>query len=118
MINGEVVVQYKDGSEQVLELRNPENWWPIEQDFYNDGFAFNTGAPVPVRVHFKTGIDTRTFSNYASIKGFTARAIDGGAGTVLELPLNPTKELKSLTVKAIANDVVIGLMSLTLVRSK
>ncbi|HUC80330.1 MAG TPA: DUF4450 domain-containing protein [Flavisolibacter sp.] len=116
MINGEVVVQYTDGSDDKLELRNPENWWPIEQDFYNDGFAFNTGAPVPLRVHLKTGIDTRTFSNYTSIKGFTNRAIDGGVATVLDLPLNPTKELKSLSVKAITNDVVIGLMSLTLVR--
>ncbi|MDB5208694.1 MAG: glycogen debranching protein, partial [Flavisolibacter sp.] len=44
------------------------------------------------------------------------RAIDGGAGTVLDLPLDPAKELKSLILKAIANDVVIGLMSLTLVR--
>ena len=116
MINGEVVVQYTDGSEDKLELRNPENWWPIEQDFYNDGFAFNTGAPAPLRVHLKTGIDTRTFSNYSSIKGFTNRAIDGGAATVLDLQLNPNKSLKSLTVKAITNDVVIGLMSLTLVR--
>jgi hypothetical protein len=116
MVNGEVVVQYSDGSEEVLELRNPENWWPIEQDLYNDGYAFNTGAPSPLRVYFKTGEDTKTFNRYTSLKGFTSRAIDGGAGTVLDLSLNPSKELKSLTLKAIANDVVIGLMSLTLVR--
>ncbi|HEV7330970.1 MAG TPA: DUF4450 domain-containing protein [Flavisolibacter sp.] len=114
--NGEVTVQYRDGSEEVLALKNPENWWPIEQDLYNDGFAFHTGAPVPVRVYFKTGEDTRTFNNYTTLKGFSNRAIDGGAGTVLDLPLDPTKEIKSLTLKAVANDVVIGLMSLTLVR--
>ncbi|RYZ60110.1 MAG: hypothetical protein EOO14_07635, partial [Chitinophagaceae bacterium] len=96
--------------------KNPENWWPIEQDLYNDGFAFHTGAPVPLRVYLKTGEDTRRFKNYTSLKGFTNRAIDGGAGTVLHLPLDPSKELKSLTLKAVANDVVIGLMSLTLVR--
>ncbi|MBB1284125.1 DUF4450 domain-containing protein [Flavisolibacter sp. BT320] len=116
MVNGEVVISYADGSEDVLALKNPENWWPIEQDFYNDGFAFNTGAPVPLRVYLKTGEATRNFKNYTSIKGFTNRAIDGGAGTVLELPLDPSKEIKLLTLKAIANDVVIGLMSLTLVR--
>lgn len=116
MVNGEVVIAYEDGSEEVLSLKNPENWWPIEQDFYNDGFAFNTGAPVPLRVYLKTGEDTRSFKNYTSLKGFTNRAIDGGAGTVLHLPLDPSKELKSLTLKAVANDVAIGLMSLTLVR--
>ncbi|HVF97663.1 MAG TPA: DUF4450 domain-containing protein [Flavisolibacter sp.] len=116
MVNGEVVVQYKDGSEDILELKNPENWWPIEQDYYEDGFAFTTDAPKPVRVYFKTGEDTRSFTAYTSIKGFSFRAIDGGAGTVLDLPLNAAKELKSITLKAIANDVVIGLMSITLVR--
>jgi hypothetical protein len=34
----------------------------------------------------------------------------------LDLPLNPAKELKSLTVRALANEVVIGLMSVTLAR--
>jgi hypothetical protein len=35
---------------------------------------------------------------------------------VLELPLNRDKELKSLTVRALANEVVIGLMAATLAR--
>jgi hypothetical protein len=41
---------------------------------------------------------------------------DGGAATVLDLPLNKNKELKNLVVKTIANDVVIGLMAVTLLR--
>ena len=40
----------------------------------------------------------------------------GGAATVLDLPLDPVKELKSLTVRTLANEVVIGLMSVTLAR--
>jgi hypothetical protein len=36
--------------------------------------------------------------------------------TVLDLGLQPGKELKSLTVRAIANEVVIGLMAATVVR--
>jgi len=116
MVNGEVLVQYKDGTADTLKLKNPENWWPIEQDYFNDGFAFNTLVEVPVRVHLKTGKDHREFRDYTSIKGFTNRAIDGGAATVLEMPLDSSKEIQSLTLKAIANDVVIGLMSLTLVR--
>ena len=53
---------------------------------------------------------------YSSIKGFTNRAIDGGAATVLEMRLDKDKTLQSLTVQAVANDVVIGLMAATLLR--
>jgi hypothetical protein len=116
MMNGEVIVQYKDGSTSKLELENPENWWPIEQDYYDDGFAFTTDAPKPLRIHFKSGEDFQTFNNYSTLRGFSNRAIDGGAGTVLDLPLDSSKELRSLMVKTVANDVVIGLMSATLLR--
>jgi hypothetical protein len=44
------------------------------------------------------------------------RKIPGGAATVLDLPLDPAKELRSLTVRTLANEVVIGLMGLTLAR--
>ncbi|MDO7851696.1 DUF4450 domain-containing protein [Hymenobacter convexus] len=117
LTNGEVLITYADNSTATLLLRNPDNWWPIEQDYANDGFAFQTNAPQPLRLHLKTGLMTRDFSQYTSIKGFSTRAIDGGAATVLELPLDPKKKLKSLTVKALANDVVIGLMSVTLARN-
>jgi hypothetical protein len=53
---------------------------------------------------------------YSSIKGLSSTAIEGGAATVVDVPLNPTKELKQFEIKAVANDVVIGLMALTLLR--
>jgi hypothetical protein len=115
-VNGEVIVQYTDNTEARLELKNPETWWPIEQDYYTDGYAFTIDQPKPIRVHLKTGLITRNFSDFKSIKGFTNTAIEGGAATVLDLPLNPSKQLKSIKLKAIANEVVIGLMSATLVR--
>ncbi len=114
--NGEVVVAYTDNTTATLPLRNPSTWWPIEQDYVDDGFAFRLGAPKPYRVHLKTGLITKEFDQYTNIKGFSTKAIDGGAATVLELPLDPAKKLKSLTVRALANDVVIGLMSVTLGR--
>jgi hypothetical protein len=116
LVNGEVVVHYTDGSTATLPLRNPDSWWPIEQDYLDDGFAFQTGAPRPFRVHLKTSLVTRSFDQYTSIKGYSNRVIEGGAATVLDLPLDPQKKLKSLTVRALANDVVIGLMSVTLNR--
>lgn len=118
LTNGKVVVQYKDGTRDTLELKNPENWWPIEQDYYEDGYAFTTGAAKPVRLYLLSGEDSRTFNKFVTIKGFSNRGIDGGAATVLDLPLNPEKELQSVTLKTVANDVVIGLMSMTLIRTK
>jgi hypothetical protein len=116
MVNGEVVVNYTDGTSEVLQLKNPENWWPIEQDYFIDGLAFTTDAPKPPRVYLKSGIISRTFDDFKSIKGFSNYAVDGGAATILDLPLNKNKTLKNITLKTIANDVVIGLMSATLVR--
>lgn len=116
LVNGEIEVKYNDGTSSKLELKNPENWWPIEQDYLINGMAFTTGAPKPQRISLKTGEEIGENYDYSTIRGFSNRGIDGGAATVLDLPLNPAKELKSIIVKAIANDVVIGLMSLTLVR--
>lgn len=114
--NGSIRVNYTDGSYEEMELVNPTNWWPIEQDYYVDGYAFTIGQTRPVRIALKTGKEINEGYKYSSIKGFTGYAIDGGAATVLDLPLRPGKNLNNLIVKAIANDVVIGLMSVTLER--
>ncbi|WP_304197618.1 DUF4450 domain-containing protein [Flavobacterium alvei] len=114
--NGEVIVNYTDGTSEILLLKNPENWWPIEQDYFIDNLAFTTDAPKPPRVYLKSGVISRTFKDFSSIKGFSNYAVEGGAATILDLPLNKNKTLKSISLKTIANDVVIGLMSATLVR--
>ncbi len=116
LVNAEVKVTYADGTSEILELRNPENWWPIEQDYINDGYAFDTNVPVPPRVYLKSGEISREFTDYSSIKGFTNHGTDGGAATILDLPLNPEKELKNLEIKTIANEVIVGLMAATLKR--
>lgn len=114
--NGLVIVNYTDGGRDTLALRNPDNWWPIQEDYYTDGYAFTTGAPKPIRISLKKGTIIGDDEKYSTIKGFTNRAIDGGAATVLDMGLDPRKTLQSLTLKTLANDVVIGLMSLTLAR--
>jgi hypothetical protein len=111
--NGEVVVTYTDGTTSRLALRNPETWWPIEQDYFTDDYQFRLGGPLPTRVDLKTG--TVRVLDAATFKG-QGRTIPGGAATVLALALDPDKELKSLTVRTLANDVVIGLMAATLAR--
>lgn len=111
--NGEAVVMYADGTTERLALRNPTNWWPIDQDYFTDDFAFRLDSPLPPRVDLKTG-SVRVL-NPKEFKG-TGGKIPGGAAAVLELQLNPKKKLKSLTVAALANEVIIGLMAVTLER--
>ncbi len=175
--NGTIEVYYKDGSVDELELKNPTNWWPIEQDYYEDGYAFRYGPARPIRVYLKTGRirmgtgerdmdgirygdwignesghfgggDDRGIFDQSSgmgkgleqtvggrrnravrrmddkpaeritIKGFSNMGIDGGAAEVLDMPLHSGKELDRIVVRTVARDVVIGMMSLTLSRSK
>ena len=111
--NGEVEVAYADGSSARLALENPVNWWPIDQDYFIDDFAFRRPEPIPPRVDLKTGL-VRVL-NPKDFKG-KGRTVPGGAATVLDLPLDSMKELKSITVRTVANEVVIGLMAATLVR--
>ncbi|WP_297092427.1 DUF4450 domain-containing protein [uncultured Draconibacterium sp.] len=112
MVNGWIKVNYKDGSKDVLPLKSPENWWPIEQDYYQDGFAFKVNAPQPPRLYLKTG--EWHLDSYDILKKNGTNKIEGGAASMLDLPLNPKKELQSLKVITNTNDVVIGLMAATL----
>ena len=111
--NGEVVATYADGSTARLALRNPETWWPIEQDYFIDDYQFRCDGPLPPRVDLRTG--RVRLLDLPAFKG-QGRAVPGGAATVLVLPLDPGKELRSLTVRALANEVVIGLLAATLER--
>ena len=132
--NGVVKVTYTDGTSEVLELINPQSWCPIEQDYYEDGYAFQLKAPRPYRVYLKTGAVSREMmvtkekqatdatkrngGDYIEtpVSPASGREIDGGAGVILDLPLNKTKTLKSLTLETMANEVVIGIMAVTLMR--
>ena len=112
--NGEIIVAYEDGSHTTMPLRNPDNWCPIEQDYYVDGKAFPAAMPRPWRISLKTGEASRDLGQTLGMKGADNREIPGGAAQMLRMPLNSKKALKSITVKALSNDVVIGLMAVTL----
>jgi hypothetical protein len=114
MTNGIIRVGYADGSEELLELVHPDTWWPIEQDYYTDGYAFRIDAPKPPRIYLKSGEQQK--EDYAVLRKNGTNDIDGGAATVYDLPLDPGKELQELTLETLCNDVVIGLMGVTLRR--
>ena len=111
--NGDVIVTYRDGTSERLALENPTTWWPIDQDYYIDDYAFARPEPVPPRVDLATG-RVRLLSPRDFIQ--KKPTVRGGAANVLDIPLDPDKTLKTLTVRALANEVIIGLMGATLVR--
>lgn len=124
ILNGTVTATYRDGSTSVLELENPINWCPIEQDYYRDNRAFWTAPKAPYRVLLSSGQVSRDVSvdflpqaendNLYDFIKTTDRGIPGGAAQILKMPLLKDRQLKSLTIKSISNDVVIGVMAVTL----
>ena len=112
--NGLVIAHYADNTADTLHLVNPDNWCPIEQDYYVDNLAFSVASPRPLRVSFGTGLVSRDLGRALGITEVYGRPIPGGAAQLLTLPLCPDKKLRSLTVRTLSNDVVIGLMAVTL----
>ena len=70
----------------------------------------------PYRVLLKSGVITRDVESYLKLRGADNRNIPGGAGVILDLPLDGTRTLQSITVSAVSTEVVIGLMAVTLER--
>ncbi len=114
--NGWIVVEYTEGRPDTVRLRNPDNWCPIEQDFYIDGNAFQLKGEPHWRVHLKTGKFSQQLGKDLGITGVYGRNIPGGAGILLDIELDSTRMLTSMKVEARANEVVIGLVGLSLQR--
>lgn len=114
--NGLVVATYTDGTTDTLHLENPVNWCPIQEDYLVDDYAFRTAPLRPYRIHLGSGFTSRDISSklIRDPQKDYYRTIDCGAAQMLRMPLNPRKRLKYLTVRTLANDVIIGLMAVTL----
>ncbi len=119
--NGIVRVRYTDGSSaEPLAIVNPDTWAPVEQIAYHDGHAFR--APfdpqyaefLPLeRLHLGSGRMSRYLDRSFGIEGVGARYIESGAAVVLRMPVDPAKELAEIELETLSNDVVIGLMAVT-----
>jgi|CZKL01.1.fsa_nt_gi hypothetical protein len=108
-----VTVAYADGSAAKLSLRNPETWWPIEQDYLLDDYLFVDTAPLPPRLDLRSG-ETRLLDP-VSFKGM-GRSVSGGSATIVHLMLDPGKTLASMRVEVDLYGIVVALLAATLVR--
>ena len=131
--NAVITVTYRDGSQDTLPLYNPINWCPIEQDYFYDDYAYWSAPVHPYRIHLGSGIVSRALkaelagkfmddgsgvhtSDLTSANTPIAQGlgIPDGAAMMLKMPLNPRKKLRSLQLRTLSNDVVVGLMGITL----
>lgn len=129
--NALVIMSYTDGTADTLRLVNPINWPTINEAYNYDDDAF-WGAPLkPLRFRFDNGRVGRDINSpellpanlatptAATVRGSdvgltTEREIHHGAGVILRMPLNATKRPSRLRLVTLSNDVVIGLMGITL----
>ena len=112
--NALLLATYSDGTSDTLHLRNPDNWCPIEQDYYHDGLAFNAVQPRPYRVALSSDLVSRDLGQTMGLVGAQDRLIPGGAAQLLRMPLCRRKRLTSLVLRTLSPDVVVGIMALTL----
>lgn len=131
--NGLVIARYSDGEADTLHLVNPYNWCPIEQDYYYDDHAYWSTSQHPYRVHLGSGFVSRSLKQDLQQNGGDNGAVNihvtdfdadtpiakglsipSGAAQILKMPLQSTRQLQSLTLRTLSNDVVIGLMAVTL----
>lgn len=123
--NAVIRVEYADGTWNELMLTPPVNWCPIEQDFLENATAFPQPELRPYRVGLASGKVSRHLfrdlhlevnRNMADVPGFkkAVAEVDGGAAILLDMPLDAKKKLKRLILRTLSNEVVIGLMGITL----
>lgn len=131
--NGLIVAHYEGGVSDTLHLVNPYNWCPIEQDYYYDDYAYWSTPQHPYRIHLGSGLVSRTLKNDLQRLGSDTGAVNihvtdfdadtpiakglsipDGAAQILKMPLRQAHKLQGFSLHVLSNDVVIGLMAITL----
>ncbi|MBE6190294.1 MAG: DUF4450 domain-containing protein [Rikenellaceae bacterium] len=128
--NGVVRIRYRDGEaeEYGLHPSKPKNgirWTSIEADpYYNygsfsvpyfeaTGNEYQRNHEVPIRILLKTGEAKRLLGDKVGNEGMGSPYVDGGAAILMPFEINPDKELEAVELETLSNDVVIGLMGIT-----
>ena len=127
--NALVVAHYSDGSSDTLRLVNPINWPTLTEEYVFDHAAFWSAPKMPWRFRFDNGAVAREINSpeimpsssweqrEKKVIGADNRyAIHHGAGVILKMCLNPQKRLTALRMVTLSNDIVVGLMGVTLER--
>ena len=125
--NAVIYADYEDGTCDSLLLIPPFNYCPIEQDYFVDGKAFNLASCAtnpsqhptrPVRVSLSSGIVSSCIGDAMGVPATEVygRLLDGGAAQIISMPLDKKKKVTNLTLRCLSNDIVVGIMAVTLLR--
>jgi hypothetical protein len=122
--NAVIYADYEDGTRDSILLVPPFNYCPIEQDYFVDGKAFNLtlGASLtcerPVRVSLSSDVVSSHIGDAMGVPATEVygRLLDGGAAQILSMPLNNKKKVSKLSMRCLSNDIVVGIMAVTLLR--
>lgn len=125
--NAVIYADYEDGTRDSMLLIPPFNYCPIEQDYFVDGKAFNlingrqgtsSISNRPMRVSLSSNVVSSHIGDAMGIPSTEVygRLIDGGAAQILYVPLDKKKKVSRLTMRCLSNDIVVGIMAVTLLR--
>jgi hypothetical protein len=114
--HAEILVSYETGQPEVTELRSPNSWWPVEQDYLVDDYVFgldprrDSSPRVDWRVDLKSGNVRALYPSKSPGRG----AIDGGSAFVVTIDTDPQRTLRSIELHTRLYGVVLAWMGLTL----
>jgi hypothetical protein len=114
-----VAIAYAIGEPQCVELRSPNTWLPVEQDYMLDDYIFrldprqNAEVMVAWRFDLKSG-QTRKLERAQPSAG---RVIDGGSAFVVSIETDPHRELQAIELHTPLYGIVLAWMGLTLERT-
>ena len=111
--NARIAVDYEDGTSKEFVLVPPYNYWPIDQDYYVDDHAFYMPGPLLPRLHLADG---KVYINELPEFKKNGGEVAGGAANIVEMRLDRSKRISSIKIEAVANEVVVGVMAVTLVQ--
>lgn len=128
--NALIIAEYEDGSMDTLHLENPINWPTINEEYVFDDYAFWSAPVMPLRFRLDNGkvgrhinakkllstIPSNHDDKERKIGEGNRYAIEKGAGVILKMPLNPASRIRGIRIKTLSNDIVVGVMAVTLER--
>jgi len=114
-----VVISYATDQQQRVELRSPNTWWPVEQDYMLDDYIFrldpeqNAAARVEWRVDLLTGRARKL--DY--VRHSPGGVIKGGSAFVVSINVDPQRKLQAIELHTRLYGIVLAWMGLTLERA-
>ncbi|MGN1228303.1 MAG: DUF4450 domain-containing protein [Prevotella sp.] len=129
--NALIIAEYEDGSADTLHLENPINWPTINGEYIFDDHAFWSAPVMPLRFRLDNGMAGRHINSKELLSVAPSKPddkekiigednrynIDKGAGVILKMPMNSARRISTLRIKTLSNDVVVGVMAITLQRT-